>query len=190
MNGWAHSGIAKCVSTCEAAKALASRNLSSGGLSELMKKGDFSRLELQVMALKGTYNGFCNRGACLRKWNVTWYNHSTEAFYCEECAHRINSANRSCAKRLYGHDLCTQQLDHIEKYDVVVGGYGSDRRIWWIIDGPENGYWKGWRPGCSSFGLFESGVPGVDANGKATWAIINNDVRSIDEFLVIEGSKE
>ena len=41
-------------------------------------------------ALKGKHGGNCNREAC-QKPGATWYNQSTLAYYCGECAHAINS---------------------------------------------------------------------------------------------------
>jgi hypothetical protein len=44
---------------------------------------------------KGHYNGSCNREAC-QKAGAIWYNRSTRAYYCAECAMSINS---------YHHDV-------------------------------------------------------------------------------------
>lgn len=55
---------------------------------------------------KGQYGGKCNRSACLAP-GAFWYNHSTRAYYCEDCARMINVANRKDAMELFGHDLCT-----------------------------------------------------------------------------------
>lgn len=55
---------------------------------------------------KGTFNGKCNRTAC-QKPGAIYFNHSTRAYYCEECAEMINDMNRQDAYRLFGHDLCT-----------------------------------------------------------------------------------
>jgi hypothetical protein len=57
--------------------------------------------------MKGLFNGNCNRTAC-QKPEATWYNHSTKAYYCAECANLINLHNRPDAMRLFGHDLCTK----------------------------------------------------------------------------------
>lgn len=62
---------------------------------------------------KGEYNGLCNRSACLSPHNVIYYNHSTRAYYCPSCAGRINEENRADAMRLFGHDLCTIQLQNV-----------------------------------------------------------------------------
>lgn len=58
---------------------------------------------------KGEYMGSCNRSACLKP-GAFWYNHSTRKYYCEECAHWLNTDdfNRRDALKLYGHDLCTE----------------------------------------------------------------------------------
>ncbi len=59
------------------------------------------------MDLKGLLNGNCNRTAC-QKPGATWYNKSTRAYYCEECAHEINRANIADSLRLYMTPLlCT-----------------------------------------------------------------------------------
>lgn len=41
-------------------------------------------------ALKGVFNGNCNREACQLP-GATWYNLSTRAYYCGKCATEINS---------------------------------------------------------------------------------------------------
>ncbi len=56
---------------------------------------------------KGTYMGNCNRTAC-QKPGAEYYNHSTQKYYCEECAESINLANWKDAQRLFGHALCTR----------------------------------------------------------------------------------
>lgn len=58
---------------------------------------------------KGKYKSECYRTVCRNK-GATFFNHSTEQFYCAECAKLINEANRSDAFRLYGHDLCIEYL--------------------------------------------------------------------------------
>lgn len=55
---------------------------------------------------KGTKHGNCNRSAC-QKPGATWYNHSTQAWYCLKCAGQINEANQVEALELFGHELCT-----------------------------------------------------------------------------------
>ena len=52
--------------------------------------------------------GLCNREAC-QSPGAYWYNHSTRRYYCDACAHRLNTDefNMRDAARLYGHDLCT-----------------------------------------------------------------------------------
>lgn len=54
---------------------------------------------------KGKLNGKCNRTACQQPGAV-YYNHSTRAYYCAECADLINKVNPE-SKRIYSHDLCT-----------------------------------------------------------------------------------
>ena len=55
---------------------------------------------------KGLFGGECNRTACT-VFGAVWYNHSTRAYYCQQCAHLINEVNSKDAQRLYGHNLCT-----------------------------------------------------------------------------------
>lgn len=43
---------------------------------------------------KGVWDGACNRSACL-KYPALWYNRGSYAFYCEECAHMLNDANKN-----------------------------------------------------------------------------------------------
>ena len=59
---------------------------------------------------KGDKGGSCNREACQRP-GAYWYNHGTQRYYCDTCAHWLNTDtfNRRDAARLYGHDLCTYQ---------------------------------------------------------------------------------
>lgn len=60
-------------------------------------------------ALKGRYNGNCNRAAC-QKPGATWYNRSTLAYYCPACARTINNVSSiEDVRRLFGIDgvLCT-----------------------------------------------------------------------------------
>lgn len=57
---------------------------------------------------KGLFMGACNRQAC-QKPGANWYNHSTRAYYCAECAGLINyPGGRADAMRLYGHLCCTE----------------------------------------------------------------------------------
>ena len=48
----------------------------------------------------------CNRRCC-QNADAQWYNHSTQAYYCESCAILLNRMNKEDAMRLYGHNLCT-----------------------------------------------------------------------------------
>lgn len=60
-------------------------------------------------ANKGEFGGSCNRSACLRP-GANWYNHSTRKYYCESCAHWLNTDefNKRDSMELWGHDLCTE----------------------------------------------------------------------------------
>ena len=57
---------------------------------------------------KGIYSGSCNRTACQKPNSATFYNHSTEKYYCKSCAMLINDANRISSEELFGHELCTE----------------------------------------------------------------------------------
>lgn len=61
---------------------------------------------------KGEFNGSCNITACQKPNSATWFNHSTQKYYCKECAHRLNTdeCNKRDAQRLFGHELCTERL--------------------------------------------------------------------------------
>jgi hypothetical protein len=52
----------------------------------------------------------CYRRSC-QKEGATWYNHSTEQYYCPTCARQINNANKADAFRLFGHELCTPDAE-------------------------------------------------------------------------------
>jgi hypothetical protein len=55
---------------------------------------------------KGIKGGNCNRRDC-QKPGAVYYNQSTRAYYCRECAIKINRLNREDALRLFGSpDLC------------------------------------------------------------------------------------
>lgn len=58
---------------------------------------------------KGQYQGKCNITSCDTNMPATWFNHSTQLYYCPVCARRLNSDtyNHRDAIELYGHSLCT-----------------------------------------------------------------------------------
>lgn len=58
---------------------------------------------------KGQKGGSCNRESCQLP-PATWYNHSTGAYYCEDCAILLNLHNADWAIPKFGHDLCTEEL--------------------------------------------------------------------------------
>lgn len=60
---------------------------------------------------KGELNGSCNITACQKPNSATWFNHSTQKYYCEECAYRLNNDvfNKAWALKNLGHDLCTKE---------------------------------------------------------------------------------
>lgn len=51
----------------------------------------------------------CHREKC-DKVPAEYYNYSTQRFYCEDCAKKLNKANKVDAMRLYGHDLCLKRM--------------------------------------------------------------------------------
>lgn len=55
---------------------------------------------------KGDRGGECNRTVCENE-NAQWFNHSTRAWYCEDCARQLNEYRPEDAQRLYSHALCT-----------------------------------------------------------------------------------
>lgn len=55
---------------------------------------------------KGYFGGSCNRTACQKDKSAFYFNHSTEKYYCTECANTINRMNPE-AMEIYGHVLCT-----------------------------------------------------------------------------------
>lgn len=63
--------------------------------------------------MKGDHNELCNRTACSNR-PATYYNHSTQKYYCISCAARINEYNATDALRLFGHDLCTYQVEPLQ----------------------------------------------------------------------------
>jgi transposase-like protein len=58
---------------------------------------------------KGELNGKCNITSCQKPNSATWYNHSTQKYYCPSCAKRLNNDifNKPAALDMFGHDLCT-----------------------------------------------------------------------------------
>lgn len=55
---------------------------------------------------KGEFGGECNRTCCNRR-PATWWNFSTQRFYCDDCAYILNEDpfNKRDAQELYGHSL-------------------------------------------------------------------------------------
>ena len=56
-------------------------------------------------ALKGKKDGNCNVTACQQP-GATWYNKSTQKYYCTKCADQINSCNMLESVKMYGTALC------------------------------------------------------------------------------------
>jgi hypothetical protein len=61
---------------------------------------------------KGELNGKCNITSCQKPNSATWYNHSTQKYYCVSCAKRLNNDvfNKPAALDMFGHDLCTEAV--------------------------------------------------------------------------------
>lgn len=55
---------------------------------------------------KGMLNGKCNRTICANI-QATYFNHSTEKYYCKSCAMLLNNVNHKEALEMFGHNLCT-----------------------------------------------------------------------------------
>jgi hypothetical protein len=64
--------------------------------------------EPEIKPDKGLENGTCNRKACQAP-GANWYNHSTRAFYCGNCAEVINywAEHDEQYSLTKGHLLCT-----------------------------------------------------------------------------------
>jgi len=59
--------------------------------------------------LKGVKNGNCNVTACQRP-GATYYNKSTQAYYCADCAEAINwPGGRAEVMELYGTPLLCEE---------------------------------------------------------------------------------
>ena len=69
--------------------------------------------------MKGTYGCECNRTMCTNN-NAQFFNHSTKKYYCTECAHKINKANKKDALRLFGHDICTFEKAPTQKEKTFI----------------------------------------------------------------------
>ena len=63
--------------------------------------------------MKGNYKEECNITACQKPNSAIWFNHSTRKYYCPSCAKRLNSDeyNKRDAIRIFGHDLCTLEIE-------------------------------------------------------------------------------
>ncbi|MFO0090041.1 MAG: hypothetical protein ACK518_04495 [bacterium] len=100
----------KCLVACD------EQTKKDGRCTCLSKSADTKQL-LQTdvsggMDDKGVLNGKCNITSCQKPNSATWYNHSTQKYYCESCANRLNNDefNKRDAMRLFGHDLCTKAV--------------------------------------------------------------------------------
>lgn len=66
---------------------------------------------------KGTFRGTCNVSSCKTGEPATWYNHGSYAYYCPQCAGRLNADpyNHRDAMRLFNHTLCTEGKQVIQE---------------------------------------------------------------------------
>lgn len=71
---------------------------------------------VQLSTVKGERGGLCNRTAC-QKPPAYWFNSSTRAYYCNDCAQLINKANFvDCVNHNEPPFLCISKLsEEIEK---------------------------------------------------------------------------
>ena len=64
----------------------------------------------ELKADKGRKNGSCNRTAC-QKAGANYYNKSTMAYYCKQCADSINwEGGRKDTMKLYGVPLLCEYV--------------------------------------------------------------------------------
>jgi hypothetical protein len=87
------------------------RNSSLRGmfLTNAGPRGLIAHTEPEKKADKGKKAGSCNRTACQRPGAV-WWNRGSYAFYCGDCAHMLNRANRDFPDG----DLCVLDPEALE----------------------------------------------------------------------------
>jgi hypothetical protein len=87
-------------------QALELKRLISGSdlsfKNEALEQIDY---DMQHYWRKGKFGGSCNRAEC-QESNALWFNHSTQAYYCEHCARQLNDLHRENAAELYNGPLC------------------------------------------------------------------------------------
>lgn len=93
----------------------AERRAYAAGHRQMQADGDpgllISKRQARGTAFdKGWFRGSCNTTACQRP-GAEWFNHSTRAYYCEDCAHVLNRVNAD-AVELFGHPLCIKGQHH------------------------------------------------------------------------------
>jgi hypothetical protein len=71
--------------------------------------------------MKGQHQQECNRTAC-SNGNAIWYNLSTRAFYCQQCAQRINN-NHAKETVLWGSALCVEKKPY---FKLIGSGHRTD----------------------------------------------------------------
>lgn len=74
--------------------------------------------EETLAALKGAFEGNCNRLSCQAPGAI-FYNKSTRKFYCEACAEAINVVNSVDAMRLYGVWKLCEPLPSLAEFQAV-----------------------------------------------------------------------
>lgn len=107
-----------------------------GGFRRSAKIQDSTRVRQEGAGNRG---GICYRTACQKPDSAVFFNHSTQKWYCEECAHWLNTDtfNQKDAMDLYGGPLCVseEEYDAMPQEDKV---YGRSRLRTERREHPEN----------------------------------------------------
>jgi len=90
------------------------RNIVSFGKAKALELSKHSQELHDPRSDKGKFYGHCNRTACDEE-HATWFNHSTEAYYCEGCAHRINQVSEGNS----WHPLLTNKAKKDDPHNIV-----------------------------------------------------------------------
>jgi|SRR5579859_7194666 len=70
--------------------------------------------EEEVHISRGAYNGKCNIMRCITVLPANWYNASTHAYYCLNCADYINSFDHVICS-FCDHDLSFEEKDNLNR---------------------------------------------------------------------------